>query len=286
MLTIIQILENLLLLGVNTMDKYQNLVKYLLCCEDVMTDVLLLQLVYVLKSIVDYGCSQLSDENNGQIEIVSKCMSFEEMLDLWLPFIQKKNILGKRYSFDVVQKLFSIVRHFNFEESEQELNFAKFGPSTSQMFDTCKKTKSKKRKQPVESSDVEYESEDDCIDFDLNRKFSKFFEYKKKYPVTISQQIQFVSNDERKKITTPGEEGTHLVKIELTDTRDLQTCKGEKFYWQKVAKKGVFLLNVKKNESDKKTYENLLNILGGVGEKLSKIKNAKFETISIDSNRK
>lgn len=48
------------------------------------------------------------------------------------------------------------------------------------------------------------------------------------------------------KLETPGEPGTHLIKIEITDVKDLKACKNQKTYWKKVNKKGVFLLDTKK----------------------------------------
>lgn len=291
MLTIIQIIENLILLGYNSIEKYQTLVKELLNCDELLSDVCLLQLVYLIKSIVDFGCSQImSTENNAEVEVYAQCLSFDEIISLWMPFIQRKNIISKTFTFDVVQKLFAIIRSINCEQEKKEFMIAKYGPDYSNLkqldSSSTKQNKCKKRKQKILESSDEDTSNEGVNDFECDSLFSKFFDQKRKHPIIVSQQFQFVSGDERKKITTPGEQGTHLVKIEITDTRDLQTCKGEKFYWQKVAKKGLFLIDVKKNETDKKMYDNLLTVLSCVGEKLSKIKNAKFESVSIENNRK
>lgn len=257
-------------------------------CKDSLVDVFLLQLVVLLESIVDYGFSVELNENGGDIEITTRCLDFDEIINIWMPFIHKKNIIGRTFTFNIVQKLNLIVGRIISEQTQKESNVTVLSSqnSSNTYVKQKKQSKSKKRKQAVVTSSDDNSSSDDDIDTDCNRMFNKFFEYKKKYPIIVSQMFQFVSNDERKKIVTPGEGGTHLVKIEMTDTRDLASCKGEKFFWQKVAKKGVFLLNIKKSEADKKVYESLLNILGDVGEKLSKIKNAKFETSSFDVSKK
>lgn len=47
----------------------------------------------------------------------------------------------------------------------------------------------------------------------------------------------------------------HLIKIEVTDCKDLK----------KVSKKVLFLLNTKKNIENKETYQNLLKIANTIG---------------------
>lgn len=79
MLTIIHIIENVMLLGIDSMEKYQDLTKDLQICEDSLADVFLLQLVVLLKSIVDYGFSVVLNENWGDIEIKTRCLEWSIM---------------------------------------------------------------------------------------------------------------------------------------------------------------------------------------------------------------
>lgn len=87
MLTIIQIIENVMLLGIDSMEKYQDLTKDLQVCDDSLADVFLLQLVVLLKSIVDYGFSVVLNENWGDIEIKTRCLDYNEIINIWMPFI-------------------------------------------------------------------------------------------------------------------------------------------------------------------------------------------------------
>lgn len=51
------------------------------------------------------------------------------------------------------------------------------------------------------------------------------------------------------KLETPGEPGTHLIQIEITNVKDLKPCKNQRTYWKKV-KKGVLLLDTKKIQNE------------------------------------
>lgn len=64
--------------------------------------------------------------------------------------------------------------------------------------------------------------------------------------IFLSEQFQYRVKHRMFKLETPGEPGTHLIKIEITDVKDLRTCKNQKTYWKKVNKKVVFLLDTKK----------------------------------------
>lgn len=133
----------------------------------------------------------------------------------------------------------------------------------------------------TEKSDDE---DSDCNDSD--DEFSKIFDSitddskKKKEKKAISQIIQIVSNDKQKLLTTPGEWGSHLVKIEVTDTRDLKGIpKNDR--WKKICQKAVFL--IKSSEDD--NFKILNKILHEAGKNLALTPGVKKEIKKLYRNR-
>lgn len=66
-------------------------------------------------------------------------------------------------------------------------------------------------------------SSDESDEDEFNKIFSSLKDSKQEKKANIFQQtLMFQSNGTRKMLTTPGEKGGYLIKIEITDTRDLK----------------------------------------------------------------
>lgn len=107
-------------------------------------------------------------------------------------------------------------------------------------------------------------------------EFSKIFDSIKtndkqdKKQKKISQVISIVSNDNQKLLSTPGEWGSHLIKIEVTNTCDLKGIPKDE-YWKKVSQKAVFLVKSSNDEN----YRKIIKILQSVAKHIASINNVK-----------
>lgn len=81
-----------MLLGIRSMEKYQNLTKDLLVCE--MFNRFILTSTSCIIKVVEFGFSVVLNENGGDIEITI-CLDFDEILNTWITFIHKKVLLLK-----------------------------------------------------------------------------------------------------------------------------------------------------------------------------------------------
>lgn len=129
----------------------------------------------------------------------------------------------------------------------------------------------------VENEDSDDDDDDDISDADESGdEFSKIFDSiktedkKKDRKKKISQIISIVSNDNQKILTTPGEWGSHLIKIEITDTRDLKGVPKDE-HWKKVGQKAVFLIKTSEDEN----YKKIIKILQSVGKNIASTSNVK-----------
>ena len=114
-------------------------------------------------------------------------------------------------------------------------------------------------------------SDDDTDNMESEDEFSKIFESiksdKEKEKDTnekIFQIISSVSNDKQKILTTPGEWGSHLIKIEITNTRDLKGVSRDD-YWKKISQNVILLIKSSKDNN----YKKITKILQCVGKNVA-----------------
>lgn len=89
---------------------------------------------------------------------------------------------------------------------------------------------------------------------------------------TFVQSFSLLKDGVNKIVSTPGERGSYLIKIEVTDTRDIKDLAVAE-RWRKVAKKAVFLTSpIDEN------YLSIKKILKNVVESISKIDGIKKES--------
>lgn len=97
------------------------------------------------------------------------------------------------------------------------------------------------------------------------------------------QTVQYKENDKRHKMFTPGETGTHLIKIEITKTKDLKNCQSTDDYYHQVSSKGIFLIDVKR-EKGSAILRTLEHFLGDAAEQISQIVGKRDVVEELDSN--
>lgn len=294
---LIHLLENLFVLGMTSLDKWEVGLNFMKTHPDVTSHPILLQIWFTLNQLfltfsnhvyahADPSCDKLP-------YFTSEDKSFEEITTILKPMLNKKPLKEKAYPYDIVQKVLNVFRSASLlpgTDSGKESGKVEKKRKNNKN-DSLKKQK-KSRKHSIassssssDSSSTSSYSSSESEDSDSQDKFGKLFSQsknKKTKNVVIKQTLQYNDGQKRRKITTPGETGSHLIKIEITDTRDLKKCSSEKTYWQQVSKKGVFLLNTKTSEEDKAIFKDIDNILVKIGQQISKVKNVKHEQVSID----
>lgn len=276
---LIELLETLYILGMDSLNKWELVINGIKTNDNVTENPYLLQISFILQELCKcfshHIYSNTTDLNQERIIIsIDEAKSFNEILSILNPLLKKKSFKDKVFSSDIVQCFLRLVKTILFGDKKRKLQ--------------CKKNNFKKCKRVKKSCDVSSNSSSSSsTDTDLSGQeedeFAKLFQKsEKRQPIIISQQFQYQTSDCRKKITTPGEQGTHLIKIEITDTKDLKKCKGEKFFWTKVSRKGYFLLNLISNDRDGEILNSLNNILSLICERILQIKNVKKESFVVE----
>lgn len=86
----------------------------------------------------------------------------------------------------------------------------------------------------------------------------------------FEQSFHLTSNDEKKWLKTPGEEGLYMIDIRITDVRDLRSTPPND-WWQKVNKKMIILAQSSKDP----LYVCISNVMKLGLNRLKKVPNAK-----------
>lgn len=294
---LIQLIENLFILGMCSLESWEKALAQMKTNDIVVADPVLLQMYHILNQLLTTFSQHVyshADFSQEKLPIfVNEEKTLPEILSILNPLLKKKAFKDKMFSFESVQKLMAAVRCIFQTDKKTKESDKKRKLVPKKSTNKSKKSKSDELSSSSSSSSSESDSESgtsSSSDSDTDDEFGKLFSNtdnkKKKHIPFVSQQFQYQTNDVRRRKITPGERGTHLIKIEITDTKDLKKCKSDKFYWQQVSKKGVFLLDVKNDDDDGKTLKTLDDILVKVGKKVSKIENVKEDTFKVDRKKK
>lgn len=231
---------------------------------EVQTDPLLLQIYMILKQLsAAFGSFIHENCDPSQYKLpllMEEEKSLKELLSILNPLLKKKSFKEKLFSHNVVNKLMILIRNALQPDETVVSQKKRKAKKVKKSVKKSKKHVSKKHSSSSSSSDSS-SSGSSSSSSDSEEEFGKLFKDKSKNKIPyVSQQFIFVTGkDLKQRIVTPGEQGSHLIKIEITDTRDLKKCQSDK-YWQKVHKKGYFLLN-NKNDEDKAILSQLDSIL-------------------------
>lgn len=109
-------------------------------------------------------------------------------------------------------------------------------------------------------------------------KFDQLFRVRssKKTPIKVKQIFQTQKRRLRRKLSTPGEEGRYMIKIELTDTKDLKKVKPNQ-YWTQVSAKAVFLAEPKST-----IFKKIKSMLFDVGRNIKEMPGVDCEEMKLD----
>lgn len=136
----------------------------------------------------------------------------------------------------------------------------------------------------AENSDEDSDNDNEDSEDEFNKIFdsikSDSNEKKKDKKKKIAQSFTIVANDKQRILTTPGEWGSHLIKIEVTDTRDLKGVpKNDR--WKKISQKAIFF--VKSHEEN--NFKELNKILQNVGKNIASTIGVKKDIKKIYRNK-
>lgn len=306
-LKLVYVVENLILIGLVSIEKWDLVLSKLKTHPDIMSNPELLNLYFSLHQIYVFFSSKImetSDLSQHKVPLINANeYSLKELLHIVNPVLRKKPLKDKLFTYDCINKLLNIVRRIlnknddgNDSDTEQgKTNYNKKSKVLNKRKRSSKKKPNKKVKRNSEccndsdssassstssSSSSSNSSLSSSPNSDTDRFDSLFKKNTSKKPIAIKQLFQSQRNDTINKLTTPGENGRYMVKIEVTDVKDLKDCESSKTYWTKVAKKIVFLLD--SNDSTLKTVE---DVIYEKGKQISKVKGVVKETVKINTKR-
>lgn len=287
--SLLQIIQNLVTLGLNTIELWTTVVPKLKTHPQLSSHPehlnlhLLLGLIskHLATKIFDFFPNDLSQDKFPHI--MTEPISDQEILKAVKPLLKKKKFCDKSFSIECSNTLNGAVEDILKSITEmcetESMKYAKL---------TRKVHKSQKRKRspsPSGSSSSGSGSEsstasDSDSDSDNSDKFDSLFKSSKKGPIKIKQVFQTQKKRLRRRLTTPGEEGRYMVKIELTDTKDLKNC-SQNQYWTKVSAKAIFLAGPKTN-----LFKDVKNMLYDVGRSVKSTPGVECEEVKIDRKKK
>lgn len=300
--SLIQLFENLVLIGLTSLEKWDNALNLMKIHPDVVSSGEIFNCYVILNQVLQYMSSKLYQQVNSQDKlplVLQNEMTFNEIMHAAGPILKKKTWKDRTFSNDTVNKLILLVRDFlNTEESKKgkisrkrksnknkkskKVKKNKSSDQPRREGSPCPSTASSSSTSSSSSSSSGSTSSSSSVDSDSSNtdKYDKLFKnnkHGKSSSPVIKQVFQTVKHNTRKKMVTPGERARFMIKIELTDCKDLKKCKSPKSYWTQVSKKSVFLLE-SKDEMLKKIDEIML----AVGQRISKTKGVEIEALKLD----
>lgn len=278
--TVFQLLDLLIVSGMNTSNVWNYVKEKLTIRLNSVADVPILYVfssIQTISEIIDHMVSFSSLSQHKVLLHKDRKLTVNEILDAIKQDTKNSDLLARVFNINSVQTIIKEIK----EILNQHLKRKNTETDTESTKKVLKKKKQKKYQ--MSSSECSY-TEDDSSDCDerLSRLFK--IDKKKRKPVSITQIFQYTTNNVKKVMKTPGETGTHLLKIEITDMKDLKNVTSPTKYWTKIAKKAYFVIdNNKSNESEILT--NLNEVLMKIGEKISNTQNVEKEKIKLDKKR-
>lgn len=303
LVNLLQIVQNLITLGLNSIELWTNVIpkvkdhkNFPKHPENQNLHLLLMQVSnHFCSKLFEFFPNDLSQEKLPQM-LIQK-ISSNDLIKVVKPLLKKKKFTDRSFSIECSNNLNSIIEDilekgcekpdFSYCSEEEEQVFDQITSKPKAQISKSKVQRSSKRKRsPSPSSSSGEESCDSSQVSDLSdseddrHNFSKLFKSSMKGPVKIKQIFQTQKNRLRRKLTTPGEEGRYMVKVEVTDTKDLRRCNPNQ-YWTKVSTKAIFL-----TESKSSLLKNIKSMLFDVGSKIKLTSGVEYEEIKLDRKSK
>lgn len=291
-LKIREIIENLFYIGLSSFTMWEFAVAELKINSDIVSDPVLMQLYCMINQLYlvfsrSIHTSDLILSQEKLPLLLEKQHTLDELLSYLKPEINKKVFKDKIFSLEYVQKLMAIVKKIVIKKTALEQK-----PTENKRKKLTKRSKKNLKKPKREVLNLSDSSSSDSSasnsssnssgsssssssssDDDEPAGFEALFKQSKKRGSVISQKIQFNKHGKTKGFETPGEKGTHFIKMEITDMKDLKGI--EPFnYWRHVQKKAQFVINTKEEE-DKAFLKDINKKLYDVALRIKKIENIK-----------
>jgi len=288
MYSVVMILQHLYTIGMVSYADWEQCVPELKSQASIKKDPAAMQLVFTLNSLhaifgthVFSHMSKNGDHSQGKHEhysILTK--TFDEIRDVFKSVLNKKPYKDLLFHVNVVQKIGDCVDSLlNPKDTSSTVESRKRKSKKS------KKSKKSSKESDLSSISSSSSSESDSSsgsedDDDDDEGFAGIFHTKrskklKNQPVDISQEFCYLRNGKRYKLKTPGEQGSHIIKLEVTKTKDIKNNTPIDLYWTKVSKRGVFLLDVENSDDDKATLDVVSKMLVKYGKKIKNVDSVK-----------
>lgn len=304
MVDLFQIIQNLLTLGLNSIGLWNEVLPKIKTDDRINSHPELLNLHLLLSQIsqhlyakvFEFFPNDLSQEKLPHL--LEKKLPSKDIMKKIKPLLKKKNFIDKVFSSETSKMLYAAVEEILapincLAETESIANEGEITrDSSSRKAPETELKKSMKRKRADRSPSISVCSESESesshpesasdSDSDGSDDFDRLFKIKsvKKGPLKIKQIFQTQRKGLRRKLSTPGEEGRFMVKIEVTDTKDLKKCSSSQ-YWTKVSTKTIFL-----TEPKSRRYKEIKSMLYSVGRDLKTTPGVECEEVKVDKKMK
>lgn len=305
-ITLLQIVQNLFALGLNSVQLWHDVIPQLRTNDKICSHPELMNLQLLLVRISQHFSSKLFDFFPNDLSqeklpnILAKEIPYKDLIKCVKPLLKKKGFCDRSFTIEASNILNSVVEYIlkSINDAEENMESVLIDdeekeehnkpPRREYVSDIKRSSKKRRSSSPAqsdcssafsESEQSNYESESDSeSDSD---KFDKLFKGNKikKGPVKIKQMFQTQKKRMRRKLVTPGEEGRFMVKIELTDTKDLKRCQPNQ-YWTKVSTKAVFLTEPKSH-----LYKQVDSLMYEVGRKIKTMPGSECEETKLDKKK-
>lgn len=296
--SLLQVFENLVLLGLCSLEKWDFALMKMKIHPDIVCNGDLFSLYLVLNQVFQNLSSKIYQtvDSQDKLPLVHKNeMSFSDIMQTANPILKKKTWKDRNFSGDVMNSMLTIVRevllkHVEKEPGDDNKRKSRKTESKNKKQKSCEREPSPCPSNASSSSQSSSSSESSASSSSSSSSSSSDDEYEKifkskttksnKSPL-IRQIFQTRKHNLRKKMMTPGEKGRYMIKIEISDVRDLKKCKTPKTYWTQVSKKALFVINPKDD-----VFKKVDDLMITVGQKISKIQGTEVERFKFDKNNK
>lgn len=217
-ISIFVILQTLCTLGMSSVNAWCTCVANFKKYEEIRKDPFAMNLVFTLSSFAQILEQHIhltaGPSQKHLVDFEHEVKPYEEIIKILKPALNKKPHKGITFAIETVQKITGYVNSFftsipseNKRKSNKQTKpkHVKKGKRSSYVSSYRSTSSFSLSSSGSSSSSSSYESD-----------FEDLFEKPKKVPVVVSQEITYRNKNERTEIYTPDEQGSHLIKTEIT----------------------------------------------------------------------
>lgn len=245
---VLDIVQHMFLIGLTSVMKWSDALSKIKKSTVVASSPSLLKMTSILSQLV-HALAQhvlLNSEDLSQEKVpllMSQKLTYLEIKSILMPLLKKKEFKEQVFSFNIFRDFCNAVSSAlsDLTEIEGEGGAGQKKRKNEEISKiNNKKSKRSKNKKTKHNYSLLYSSSSSLSDAsfssssssssDSDGEFERIVARNKdtKRCIFIPQQFQFRAKHKTFKLETPGEPGTHLIKIEITDMKDLKSCKNQK----------------------------------------------------------